>query len=381
MIVSPREEGVRRGWCPDAWRPMMAGDGLLVRVKPHLGRMSAAQAIGLSELALTHGNGLLDLTRRANIQIRGVDTTGWPILLEQLGAIGLVDGDSQRESRRNVLVAPQWRAGDDTVRIAEELCDRLPELPDLPGKVSFVIDAGPAPALAREPGDFRIERDCEGRLMLRADGRAKGKTLSVGGEVDALVALAHWFAASGGAKARQMARHDAPLPAWAIGEARAAPALVSMVPGERDGGAAYGLPFGRIDAATLLDLMKRPDTLGLRLTPWRVILAEGAPIVALPGLSIDPAEPLLRVDACPGFPACPQASVETRRLAGRLAPLVEGRLHVSGCTKGCARSRAADVMLTGRNGRYDLAFGARADAEPLFPGLDGTEILARLGVC
>jgi precorrin-3B synthase len=360
---------------------MMAGDGLLVRVKPSLGRMSAGQAIGMCELALAHGNGLLDVTRRANFQIRGVDDAGWPALLERLIAIGLVDSDSEQESRRNLLVAPEWQAGDDTVRIADDLRGRLAELPDLPGKVGFVIDAGPAPALAREPGDFRIERDGEGALLLRADGRETGTRLPFGGEVEALVALAHWFVASGGAQARRMARHDAPLPDWAIGEARPAPAPASMVPGERAGGAAYGLPFGRIEAATLRHLMERPGTLGLRLTPWRVILVEGAPLVALAGLSIDPDEPLLGVDACPGFPACPQASVETRTLACWLAPLVPGRLHVSGCAKGCASSGAADVMLTGRNGRYDLAFRARADAEPLFQGLDSTEIPARLGVC
>jgi precorrin-3B synthase len=359
---------------------MLAGDGLLVRVKPHLGRLSAAQAIGLCELSLAHGNGLLDLTRRANFQIRGVDEAGWPTLLERLRALGLVDGDSQRESRRNVLVAPEWRAGDDTVRIADDLRDRLAELPQLPGKMGFVIDAGPAPVLAGEAGDFRLERRREGGLILRADGRATGKALAAGCEVDALIALTHWFVASGGTEARRMVRHDAPLPDWAIGDALAGPALAPMMPGARAGGAAYGLPFGRIEASSLLHLAQMADTQGLRLTPWRVILVEGATMVELPGLSSDPAEPLLRVDACPGCPACPQASVETRALAGRLASLVKGRLHVSGCPKGCASSQSADVMLTGRNGRYDLAFGARADAEPLFRGLDSTEIPARLGV-
>ena len=29
-----------RGWCPTAWRPMAAGDGLLVRVRPKLGRLT-----------------------------------------------------------------------------------------------------------------------------------------------------------------------------------------------------------------------------------------------------------------------------------------------------------------------------------------------------
>ncbi|GAA3250900.1 hypothetical protein GCM10020258_06190 [Sphingomonas yabuuchiae] len=60
--------------------------------------------------------------------------------------------------------------------------------------------------------------------------------------------------------------------------------------------------------------------------------------------------PILHVDACVGAPACPQASVETRGLAVRLAPLIDGHLHVSGCAKGCARARAADWVLTGREG-------------------------------
>ena len=60
--------------------------------------------------------------------------------------------------------------------------------------------------------------------------------------------------------------------------------------------------------------------------------------------------PILHVDACVGAPACPQASVATRDLAARLAPLVTGRLHISGCAKGCARARAADWVLTGREG-------------------------------
>ncbi|GAB7551362.1 hypothetical protein NRB_08600 [Novosphingobium sp. 11B] len=129
----------------------------------------------------------------------------------------------------------------------------------------------------------------------------------------------------------------------------------------------------------MLALMQRLGVTGLRLTPWRVLLVEGASLLDVPGLSTDPADPLLRVDACPGAPTCPQASVETRDLARQLAPVVRGRLHVSGCAKGCASPLPADVTVTGRSGRYDLAFGARADAEPLYRGLDSAEILARLG--
>ena len=63
---------VVQGWCPGAHRPMMSGDGLVVRVRPRLARLSAAQTLGLCDLALRFGNGTIDLTNRANLQLRGV---------------------------------------------------------------------------------------------------------------------------------------------------------------------------------------------------------------------------------------------------------------------------------------------------------------------
>ena len=61
-----------KGWCPSALRPMLSGDGLVVRLRPRGGRLSAAQAVGIAALAKRCGNGLIDLTGRANLQIRGV---------------------------------------------------------------------------------------------------------------------------------------------------------------------------------------------------------------------------------------------------------------------------------------------------------------------
>ena len=65
-----------RGWCPTAWRPMAAGDGLLVRVRPSLGRLTREQMLGLCDAALAWGNGQIDVTNRANLQIRGVAEDG-----------------------------------------------------------------------------------------------------------------------------------------------------------------------------------------------------------------------------------------------------------------------------------------------------------------
>lgn len=368
-----------KGWCPDAWRPMAAGDGLLVRVRPPMGRMTPAQLRGLCDAAALHGNGLLDLTRRANLQIRGVAQDRWPELLDRLVALGLVDADPLREARRNILTAPAWHDADDTARIAQDLTARLGELPELPGKAGFVIDAGPAPALLHEPGDFRIERGVTGRLILRADARPTGVTLAPGEEAAALIALARWFIESGGRPAGRMARHDARLPLWAQGEVAPAAPAPQPTPGAHPQGTALAVPFGAIAVDVLNALARLPGLVAVRLTPWRMLIAEGLQGVTLDGLPTDPAHPLLRAQACPGAPACPQATVETRGLARQLAALARGRVHVSGCAKGCALGEPADVVLTGRDGAYDLSHGTPAGASPVLSGMTRAEILAHFG--
>jgi precorrin-3B synthase len=64
---------------------------------------------------------------------------------------------------------------------------------------------------------------------------------------------------------------------------------------------------------------------------------------------------LLRIEACPGAPACASATVDTRAEARRLAAMdLPGTIHVSGCAKGCARSAPADLTLVGHEGRFGV---------------------------
>ena len=365
----PPRHGVR-GWCPTAWRPMMAGDGLLVRVRPPLGRMSRTQTCALCEAALRFGNGHIDLTNRAALQIRGVRERDHPAVVETLLAWRLTDPDPVREARAAVMLNPDWTAGDATESIGRALLARLRELPDMPAKIGFAIDAGAAPALIDAPADFRIERGMNGGLILRADGRAKGAPVSEEKAPDALIAIAHWFAASGGIQSGRMARHMAPLPLPATEPP--APARLPSASIARAPGAFHGAPFGRMEAATLLAILGE-EVRAVRLTPWRGIILEGSK-----GASDDPADPRLTANACPGAPACPQASVATRNIAAQLAPHVAG-LHVSGCAKGCAHPGQAAAVLTGRDGRFDLAFHARAGAPPVRAELEPQQILALFG--
>src|SRR4029077_2488749 len=101
--------------------PMLSGDGLVVRVRPHGGRLEAKQAAGLAELAPRSGNGLIDVTSRGNLQIRVVSDAAHLALLDGLAQLGLLDSDPETESRRNILVTPFWNIGDETCSLADEL--------------------------------------------------------------------------------------------------------------------------------------------------------------------------------------------------------------------------------------------------------------------
>ncbi|WP_041391113.1 cobalamin biosynthesis protein CobG [Sphingobium chlorophenolicum] len=354
---------------------MLAGDGMLVRVRPPLGRLTAMQAIALSDAARRHGNGQIDLTNRAALQIRGVTEQSHPALLERLIALGLTDPDPVHEARRNFLLTPDWEPSDDTARIAQDLLARIDDFPELPPKIGIAIDTGPAPSLTHVPADFRFERSESGALLLRAEGRPLGTSTSPGTAAQDLIVLARWFIETGGASSGRMARHKAPLPLPLLPEVAPAPSrslqqLLAQAPGPF-----HGIPFGQLSTDSLAALAGQQGVIALRLSPWRGLILEGG--TASPAHA--PTDPLLRVDACPGAPACPQASVPTRDLAARLAPLVDGSLHISGCAKGCARASPADIVLTGRQGRFDLARKARAGSPPDRTDLTPRQILALFG--
>src|SRR5687768_14551772 len=67
-IAEPR----RRGACPTLYEPMQTGDGLLARIRIKNGKMSPGQLAELARLAQTHGNGLVEVTARGNLQVRGL---------------------------------------------------------------------------------------------------------------------------------------------------------------------------------------------------------------------------------------------------------------------------------------------------------------------
>ncbi|MEM7088771.1 MAG: precorrin-3B synthase [Pseudomonadota bacterium] len=360
---------VVQGWCPGAHRPMMSGDGLVVRVRPRFTRLTRAQVLGLCDLSSRLGNGTIDLTNRANLQMRGVAQADHEAVLSQLAALDLLDAEPGIEMRRNILVSPLYQTGDLTVRLAQELIHRLGELPALPAKFGFAIDTGEQCLLTRDSADIRLETGREG-LLLRADGCATGRHVAERDAIDRLIELAQWFDRTRTPETRRIARviETRTLPPIWQG-AETGPTGKTPGPGMCDLGAIYGAVFGQLPADDMADLMNATDAVAVRVTPWRLFLLEGGAAIPAPAFVTDDADPLMTIDACPGAPLCPQAQVATRDIARDLAPRAPGSLHVSGCAKGCARSGPADITLVGRNGRFDLVKRGRAGDEPCRRGL------------
>lgn len=375
-----------KGWCPSVLRPMRSGDGFVVRVRPRGGRLTSAQAADLAELATRHGNGLIDLTGRANLQIRGVRDGDLDTLAAALDRLALVDADAELEAQRNILVAPYWRDGDDTQWLACELERALAESPlGLPQKFGFAVDCGATRVLAPAPADVRIERGAQGGLIVRADGAQDGRAVAREQAVATALALAKWFVASGGVSdgRGRMAAHIAggtKLPRALVGGARPAPATAPPSPGLCASGALVGLAFGQLQSEALAHLAGLAA--GLRMTPWRMVLIEDfREMPRHEGLVKAACDPLLRIAACTGAPGCPEAHVETRNLATALAAHMSGdaRLHVSGCAKGCAHPGPSRVTLVGTESGFDLVRDGSARDVPHLRGLDPSKILADIG--
>ncbi|SNS94958.1 hypothetical protein [Antarctobacter heliothermus] len=369
-----------KGWCPGAFRPMMSGDGLVVRVRPPLGEVSATQAAGLADLAERHGSGVIEATARANLQLRGVSESAYPALIQDLRALGLL-GDADSEARRNLVLDP-FRAPK-TDQIARGFLDGLSrtEFSALPGKFGFVVDPGTPRRLAGISGDIRIESSAEG-MILRADGCATGRLL---GDTDEAIALglnlARWFLTSGGVGADgrgRMARHldgGTALPDALSGDVDPSPAAPEPQPGRQGHGVCVAAAFGQFTSGALRALSETGGP--IRVTPYRMLyLPAVTDLPDHPDLILDPQDALRRVQACTGAPGCPQATVQTRDLARRLALSVpEGQCwHVSGCAKGCAYPRFADLTLVGRDGAFDLVKQGTPWDDPIRRGLSPLEI-------
>ena len=160
-----------KGWCPGALRPMASGDGLIARVRPWCGAFSLTQASGLAEIAGRLGNGHMDLTRRANLQIRGLSEDRLSELHAALDRLDLLDASPEAEAARNVMVGPL--AGAEVRAVAAQLSYALSEdrrAAGLPAKFGWLVDGGGPLSIVSERADIALSVTDDG-MALRVDGQ------------------------------------------------------------------------------------------------------------------------------------------------------------------------------------------------------------------
>ncbi len=86
---SPQGGGERRGACPGFSSPMPTGDGLLVRLLP-VGTIPLEAFTALCAAAREHGNGVIEITARGSIQVRGLTAASAPRFAGAIAAFGIV---------------------------------------------------------------------------------------------------------------------------------------------------------------------------------------------------------------------------------------------------------------------------------------------------
>src|SRR5262249_1918303 len=87
MTAAPHP-GLRRGACPGLSAPMPTGDGLLARLMP-VGTITLDAMTGFAAAARRHGNGILEITSRGSIQVRGLTHDSAAAFADAVAALGI----------------------------------------------------------------------------------------------------------------------------------------------------------------------------------------------------------------------------------------------------------------------------------------------------
>ena len=392
----------RRGACPGLSAPMTTGDGLLVRLLP-IGTIALDAFAALCAAARQHGNGIIEVTSRGSIQIRGLSAVSAPRFAAAIAALGIAAEDG-------IPVLINALAGldaEDIIDIGALAADLRLALTRgslaarLSAKVSVAIDGGGSLNLDGIVADVRLRAEAvDGVAVLcvsvGGDGRNATHLGCVAGRdgVEVATRLLEVLAQRG-----RVARMRDVIAAEGV--AAFHPAIADLIIHDGaarsespfsdaiglhplpDGTFAYGvgLAFGHADATSLQRLTEAAEAAGargIRAAPGRVLMIIGLtqpPAVSFVtatealGFIVRADDPRRHVVACAGAPICASADIAARALAPQIAaaaaPHLDGsfKIHISGCAKGCAHPPPAALTVVGTSaGCVFISNGSTRDA-------------------
>lgn len=345
-----------RDRCPGALAPFAADDGLIVRARVPGGEVGITSLHALMSIGRDHGTPLVQLTTRANLQVRGLPSPLPPDVAERMAAAGLLPSLSH-EKARNILAAPLSPALRARARELDVLLCGRPALADLPGRFLFLLTDESGIGLT-EPYDVAyVDRGDRSGLLLAG---GVGRECVAADALPAMLDLAEGFLADR-TDERQWNLRDLPAGSAlldgfvaldvAIGSPlRAGPVGADLV---------AGVPLGLIDEPQLAALGAVTDR--VVVTPWRsVVVPGGAAFVSEledAGFVVGPQSTWNRLSACTGAPHCARALSETMNLARECAaslPVGGPRVHLVGCERRCGHPRTEHVTVVGARSVDDV---------------------------
>jgi precorrin-3B synthase len=409
-VTTPSAIPSRRGVCPGLSRPLPTGDGLLARLVP-TGTIALDAFAALCAAACAHGNGVVEITARGSLQVRGLSAHSAPRFADDIATLGIAAEDGV-PILCNPLAGIDAAEIFDAAALAAALRRSLTQqslAAGLDPKVSIVIDGGAPLNLARVAADIRVRgqlRSGEPTVRLAAGGDDRGAfDLGFIARDDAVEAVSRLLRVVAERRARDIiAAEGATRFEDALAFARRGSAAQHDREEEksietdsaerqcsdpiglhalRDGYLAcgIGLAFGHAEAnalARFADAAAAAGGRGLRTAPNRSLLVvgltrEGAArllsAAAQLGFVTRADDPRRHVIACAGAPLCASAYIPARAIAPNIATAAARYLndglviHVSGCAKGCAHPGAAPLTVVGTPGDCALvANGSARDA-------------------
>ena len=359
-----------------------AADGWLARVRVPGGRLPASALLALAAIADELGNGLVDLTARANLQLRGLDGAAGAPLAARLQDAGLLPSLTH-DRVRNVMASPLAGRAPGALDHVDAIVAQLDAgicasavLADLPGRFCFLVDDGSGAGHEIGP-DVTVLARGDGRFGVSLDGRL----LDVEGDGAAAVGVA-----VRAAEAFVAVRGDAWRLSETPGGARAVAAALGLVlvpytpaartptfgPGalaQCDGRVALTAlaPLGQLWPDLLRELARLPG--GVRLSTRRTVtvvdldastVAQTRDGLEAAGLVLDGASGWVGLTACAGTGACPRALADVRAAASARALRRSARdpaEHWAACERRCGEMPGTPIAVAARAGDdFDVRF-------------------------
>jgi ferredoxin-nitrite reductase len=397
--------------CPGLFSPTSAQDGMLSRIRVPGGILSGVQCEAIALLADRYGNSLVQVTNRANLQLRGLETKLPSDALGQLQAAALAAPIPELDGIRNIMSSPTAgidpQALVDTRPLLREWNRTLMSRPDfavLSPKFSVCFDGGEGVGVGDRPNDItliatKLEGSIQFRLHLSMGERGEspqevGVNVEEGEAIALLTALTEVYRdyILQQSSHRKPPRLRALLKDWGVDRylqtvsqqldfplkteienchrLNPVPYAHLGIHPQQQAGLSYvgvSLPLGQLQTQQLRALANLSEQYGdgsLRLTPWQTVIVPNILTAQMSQVQqrIERVElqtyathPSSAMVACSGTSGCSAAVVDTQRHAQVLMAhlgrsLVLDRpinIHFSGCDKSCAQHQSGDITLVG----------------------------------